>query len=706
MDASIPPSEFEFRDAKIEPGNTHHAILDRDAGFVEQVDETSKPKDTPAIKRKELPPPILDISEEQKSRLLIWLDQWLNDLDSAQQDLQSAWADQEKAYRAVTPDSVQFEPFRGASREVIPVGAMAVDPIHARLDIGIFKQDPVFTWKGLRKDILELMPSVQAFVDKYQKNYLELRRVASPRILECVKLGTMAFKTVYDRDEYKVFRYNDDYSEVVEVPQVRFAGPRVFGIHLGDLLFPPFYETPDECPIIFERQRTTYEALKILEAAGKITNVESVRSQQTIGVRTAVEQAREDANKHALRTTFANEITVYEAWFDYAIYPGKPPSHLVATYHKDTRTLLQLRLNWYFHQRKPYTIVPYTIASDTMLGLGIMEMVKSLQDAITKWHRMAQDNAYIANIRMFIAKKNSGIEQVPRLYAGRVFFVDEPTKDFIPFASGDIYPSTLAERQNLFGMVEKRTGVSDYLQGRESPIIGTRATATSTLALIKEGTQRVEEVLENLRQGFADIMEFCISIWIQFGTGGIEDLIFGDDKIATDVKQFFKMVSQENINGAFAVDLTVTDASTNRQAQQQMQLSLIQVMMQYLEKVLEAGQAGIVASKQGMPEYTEMVKEVMSTARKLFRDLIAKYDIRNPEDYLPDLEKYLNAHAQPGAAPGQGNGGDAQGRNGGPGGQQGLPVGTGPARGPTPAKPATPGSGGGSPQLAELARTG
>jgi hypothetical protein len=704
MTLPLPPTDFEFRDGNVGPGG--EATIDEESHEGQPV-RRRKSEDTPVRKRNEMPPAILDISDETKARLTTWLDTWLLDLESSLSDRWDDWAKQEDSYRALTPDTMQFEPFRGACRDVIPVGAMAVDPIHARLDVGVFKQDPVFSFKGLRRDLVELMPYVQAFVDKYQKNYLRLRQVSSPRLLECTKLGTCAFKTVYDRDEYPVLKYSDDFKEVKEVKQVRFAGPRVFGIHIGDLLFPPFYETPNECPIIFERQRTTYEALKILEAAGKLANVDAIRNQQTLGTRTKVEEARERANKHSLRTTFANELIVYEVWCDFALKEGSVPDRLILTYHRETRTFLQLRLNWYFHQKKPYTIIPYTVSNDTMLGLGIMEMVRPLQDAITKWHRMAQDNAYIANIRMFIAKRNSGIEQVPRLYGGRVFFVDDPTKDFIPFASGDIYPSTLAERQNLFGMVEKRTGVSDYLQGRESPIIGTRATATSTLALIKEGTQRVEEVLENIRQGFAEIMEYCISIWIQYGTGGLEDLLFDDDAISKGVKQFFSMVNHENINGAFAVDLTVTDASSNRQAQQQMKLALTQVMMMYLEKLLMAAQGALQAMQAGMPQYAEMVKEVMSAGRHLLFEVAQTFDVRNPEDILPDLEKILDASIKqipPAAGPSVGGG--TEGRNGGPAGQQSIPVGAGPARGPNLPSPARPGSGGGHPVLTEAAGAG
>ena len=235
--------------------------------------------------------------------------------------------------------------------------------------------------------------------------------------------------------------------------------------------------------------------------------------------------------------------------------------------------------------------------------------------------------------------------------------------------------------------------MSDYLTGRESPIIGTRATATSTLALIKEGTQRVEEVLENLRSGFAEIISFCISIWIQYGTGGVEDLIFDDDQISQDVKRFFSLVTQENVNGAFAVDLTVTDASTNRQSQQQMQLQLINVMMQYLEKLLEAGASALQAMQQGLPQYAEMVKEVMAAARVMFRDLATKFDVRNPDDILPDLEKFLEQASQSSA--GQGNGGGGQGRAGGPAGEQGLPTGNLAPRLPAIPAPAQPGSYGG-----------
>lgn len=639
------------------------------------------------------PPPILEISKERMDQFLLWVDQYLQDCISDQQVLQNEWAMQEEAYRAKPGPRVD-KPYVGASNETVPAIAMAVDPIHARLDTGIFKQDPVFQFKALKKSFLKYVPALGQWIDYYQKNKLKLRQVASPRLLEMTKLGTCVFKTVYDQQKAKIRTYDANW-KVTEKEEIRFRGPKVFGISLGDILFPPLYQHLQDCPFVAERIRTTYWKLKVAEASGKVTNIDTIKGAE-VNVRTDLEVAHEQATKHQSSRRFHDELEIFEIWCDYDIDGDDLPEHLVCTYHKDSRTILQLRYNWYFHQRKPYTIIPYSVTNDSLYGLGLCEMVKPFQDLLTKWHRMATDNAYLSNIRMFIVKRDSSIEEVPRLYAGRCFFVDNPSQDFIPFAASDIYPSTLMERQNVFGLIEKRTGVSDYLTGRESPILGSRATATSTVALIQEGTKRVEQVLENIRVGMAEIIENCIYIWIQYGLDGLDELVFGDDEIGTLVADFFETVKAENVNGSMAIDLSATDASGSRQVMQQMQLQVIQIMMQYLEKVLQAG-AQVIQARAQMPEVAQqlapMVADVLHAARNMFKDLLQKYDIRNPEDYLPGLEKYLNDPAATGQALSAG----AQGGVGGTPSVEGIPFNPTSFRGPSIPMPAQPGSGGAAP---------
>lgn len=641
------------------------------SGAVVALDEVGGPSASQVVTElKPFPDAVIELSEAQRDALKIWVGDRLRQLILGQQRNQDNWAEYEKAYRAY-PEPFKFEPFEGASNLVVPVIGMAVDPIHARLDTGIFKQDPVITLKALRKDVEEYMPSVQKFLNYWIKHVAKLRQIASPRILECTKLGTMVFKTVYDREVYNIKTYDpkDNY-KVVTRKEVRYAGPRVFGISIGDFLFDDGYQFVQQCPIVAERMRTTYWQLKVAEASGKLKDVDSIKDTGKTQQRTALEDVRQEmSQKNTTQENFNEDIVIYEIHCDYDIDGDNIPEHLIVTFEPDTQWLGQVRYNWYFNQKKPYVVIPYTVTNESLLGIGLCEMVLPFQRAITKWEQMAEDNAYIANIRMFISKINSGIEDVPRLYTGRVFFVDDPRSDFIPFAVGDIYPSTISERQNLFGLVEKRTGVSDYLTGRESPIIGTRATATSTLALIQEGTKRVEQVLENFREGFSEIVMNCMSIWMQYGLEGLDDMVLGDDKVAQDVKAFFSTINQANVGSTIGIDLTATDASGNRSALQSMQLQLIQIMMGYYEKILEAMSIALQMQASGQPEAALVIKDTMIAARKLFTDLLHDYNIRNPEDYLPDLEKYL---APPNG--GQSTGGVVSGPLAGAAGQPSVPA--------------------------------
>jgi len=671
-------------------------IGDQDVSGMETVLIDDTVENFPVTDTNPYPDPILKMSPETETRLKNHIEKWLESLKSSHEDKIQEWANQEAAYRAIS-DGPQTVPFVGACGDIVPVIAMAVDPIHARLDTGIFKTSPVFVFKGLKKPILPYIDPLEQWVEYYQKHRLNFRTVAAPRMLEMIKHGTMFFKTVYEREEYKIKSYDRNWN-VVEKQVTTFSGPKVYGISIQDLIFPPGYQTLNDCPIVVERIRTTYDRLMIAQATKKLANCDKLKGQEE-STKDALRLERQISSNHetADRDVY-DQIEIFECWLDFAIDDEDDiPERLVVTYHWPSGTILQCRYNWYFHQRKPYTAIPYQVTNDSIYGLGICEMSGFFQDAETKWHRMATDNAYLANIRMFIAKRDSGIEEVPKLYTGRTFFVDNPSQDFIPFAAADIYQSTLQERQNLFGLNEKRTGVSDYLTGRESPIVGSRATATSTVALIKEGTRRVEEVLENVRAGFSEIIQMCMNIWIQYGLDGIDDVVFGDDKVGVMIKDFFDKTSQESINGMIAVDISATDAASNRSIQQQIQLSIIQVMMQYLDKLVQAGQMAIQAA-QVTPALTALISEVMESARKMFTDLLTKYDIRNPEDYLPDLQKYLDGAIQQG----QLNAAGGQPQDGNPQGQ--LPPGVG----GTPLPPRVPSfnSASGNPAAQYAARVG
>lgn len=636
------------------------------------------------------------LGPKAEERFIEWVEDWLLSLIPAHTEKIAQWREEEKAYRA-EPGPPKEIPFVGACNDVVPLIASGVDPVFARLDTGIFKADPVFRVKPLAQRVKRHAEALERFINAYQKHQLRLREVSAPRLLELAKHGTCVFKTVFDVERYRIRGYERGTWKVVDREITRYKGPRVFGIGLNNFIFPPTYQRLQDCPIVIERQVFLPDQLKIAQASGKLANVEKVL--EHVGMNSDFPDdlldERQESSKHRDPWRHRRLIEVYEIWADFDVNDDGLPESVVATYHRPTRTLLQFRYNWYFHQRKPYTVIPYGIANDSLYGIGLAEMIRPFQEVVTKITRGAVDNAYLANINIFVGRKDAGVEQPLKVYPGRYLALDDPDS-FRAMNLGVVYNSTLQERQNLIGLAEKRTGVSDYLVGRESPIMGSRATATSTLALIQEGTKRVESVMENIRAGYSEIIQNCLWIWVQYGTGGIEDRMF-DPEVSESIRQFFAEVDETSIEGAMAVELTATDASTNRVTQQQLQLGLIQAVMSFLDRTVQLGQLALQAQQQN-PQAVELFTGVLDAARAAYRDLLGKYDVPNPEEYLPDIDRVFGPRGeanQPGGTPGEpamerilelaglvpGAGG--AGAAGGPGGM---------------AVPPTPGAGAGPPE--------
>lgn len=582
-----------------------------------------------------LPPAMIEISDEDKDRLLVYVREWIQDLKVSHNEKLEQWAKEEIEYRAKFEGDMTF-PFVGASGITVPLIAMGVDPVFARLDTGIFKGDRVFVLRALRKSLVDITPGLELWLHFTQRHKLRLRENTTPSLLEMCKHGTMVLSIDYDAELREVLDYDENWKVVKKT--IPSQGVVIKGVSIKNFMFPPRYQHLQDCPIVAEKFLTNDGKLRAAAKQGKLVNVEEVLRFQGNKDTNVLDSAREDSAQHRETGVYRREYQLWRIWCDFDIDGDGIEEKLSLIWDESSETFLQIRLNWFFHQLKPYVLIPYITSSDTLYGLGLGEMLSTFQTILTRWERMAENNAYLANTIMYVTRTGVVKEDTLRVYGGRNIKVADPLTDIKPLRVGDTYNSTIQERQNIIGLAEKRTGISDYLTGRESPIVGSRATATSTVALIQEGTRRVEQVLENLRVGLADAIQMAIYLWIQFGVDPVTDVAFENDDVAEAVHTFFNTINRDNIDGAIAIDLSATDAANNKQVQQQTQLALIQVMMSYLQKVMEAGQMALGANN---PVLTEMVTEVLDAARTMFRDLLNKYDIPNADMYLPDLEKFL-----------------------------------------------------------------
>jgi hypothetical protein len=637
--------------------------------------------------------PILPLTDERRGVFVNWLTNQISGLRSKHGEIERFYAKIEDAYRAKPATDTGF-PFKGHATETIPVMAATIEPIHARIDLGVNKQDPVLRVRALREDTVKVAKALEPWVNFRRRHILKMPETSSPAFLECCKLGTTVAKTTYEVATHtkKKYKRQEDgrWKAVTEVTNVQ--KPRVQYPSAADVIWPAGSTDADTVPIIIERQPWTVDEL-LIASDGDTPKFdrEAVRKiiPSAVVGRSIVETERDRVNKD-MPVSEDERVELIEAWFWYDMEQDplepyatrKPPSHYVATIHEPTGEILQLRLNYYFHQQHPYTIIPYTDVNGSLRGLGVGEMTLPFQEATTKWYRMASDNAYLANIRMFATPKGAMKELRIEMFAGRnINNFTDPQKDIKEIKLSDTYPSTMAEREYLDQFRQTRTGSSDYLAGNESQAVGSRATATGTLAVIQEGTRRVEAVLENFRAGEADIAMKCLSFDIQFGPGPALDKAL-DEEDAKILKEFFRTTEVDELEGAIAIELTATDAGGSRSAQQQNLMAVQQMVQQYGQNIL-----GLAAqSMQAPPNLQQLMIDIAEADRGVLVNLLSKQDVPDAATLLPSLSDYVAiAPPPPPALPGPDPTGGAAGAGppgqppgGGPAGPPDLPQGAGP----------------------------
>lgn len=628
------------------------------------------------------PKAMISIGDSVKSRLETWLGEQVEFMRTSFQEKIDKWAAEEEGYRALTDDP-KNKPFVGASCEVIPAIAMAVDPIHARLDTSIFKNDRIMRLRAVDKDIQPLVDAAERFVEYYLRYYLKLRQVLNPRLLEEAKHGYLVLRVDYEDDTQPVLTYQRDMTGNWVKSQrnlTRCRGPKITGIPIQNFIYPARFQHLQDCPIVLERIYMTQDEIQAEVKRGRMVMPgDGKLLTDTNDSRTALDQAKEDSAQHHNVQQSEGWVELFRFACKFDVDENGFQESLLGIWDHNSQSILQLRYNWYFHQRYPYVLIPYAVVDGDLGGLGLCEMILPFQRSMTAWHQQLWNNAYLANSRVVVRKKNA--VETPgdpmAWYAGKEYYAEDPDKDVKILAMADVHRSGQDMMQALMGYVEKRTGVSDYLTGRESPIVGSRATATSTVALIQEGTKRVEETLENLRVGLAEVVEMCMYIWMQFGTDDLEKRIFDDDT-ADKVIQFFEKIREMDVGSSLVIELSATDASNNKAVQQQLQLALIQTFTVFYDKLIVAAQTAVQASAVS-PALADLIGQVMQDAKSLYTDLATKYDVRNPEEYLPDLDAFLGSigtQTSRGPSPFGTAGGPPQvpGMAGGPAGNGEAPV--------------------------------
>lgn len=549
-----------------------------------------------------------------------------------------------------TPEK-QF-PWKGAANLVIPLVALTSDSIIARIVNTVFGVDPFWSVKPLTKDFIETTKPIEEFLDWSRKTEFDLYHAVKKWVIETVICGWSYLKGGWAVEQFPYMEPTPNGFR----PQVMERRRSVLThVHSVDIIGQAGIADALAGDWVGHRIRLTDTEL-ITRAVRKIyteLKPEDLDKKEDISMLADVFRVT-DAEHDQPKTTLN---TVHEIWANMPIPGGKKksfdePINMVLTYHRPTKKFIRAVYNPFIYGQRPFIKGNFVEVPGRGRGMGIGQQLRHLQNEITTVHNQQVDNATIANTRFFVGKRGV-LRSGTRIWPGRFLTTPNPQQDIASFQLGDVYPSMRNLEVSILAFAERRSGVSDYALGRESSTLGSRATATGTLAIIQEGNRRFDLNVRDMRAGLSTAGKLLLQLNQQFRPPGFTYLVVGEQ----DGEYAERMLNLPTgyIADKLGVELTASTATINKQVEQQGLIALMGILIQHMQLGQQASM--IMANPQVVPEVKEYTEKAFSGIASLLKKITQTFDQQDSDLLVPSViaEGIQNANgglAQFGAAGG------------------------------------------------------
>lgn len=604
-------------------------------------------------------PRMLNLDRETDQRLKDWLDHEIELARLEKQDIIADWEKWQRQYWAKPSSEIKNFPFRRAANVVVPLTAIAVEAVVARLMGTLFAVEPFWSVRPRAKSWIEAAPKYERFLqtEAENPNALNAYNFSQDTLTELVKLGTCCGKSGYEKQIRKSIRAREDGEDEVFYAVNRDSATLEY-VPIANLLVRAHDTDPQEAAWVGEEHSFTWGQLKRMAQAGRMRPeaVEAIKDWVNISRVDSTGDAQEyqakldELQRH--EPIWHDKFNVQEVWASFDVDLDGEDEEVVVDFHRTSKTILSIRYNWYADLHRPYRITQYIRVEGRIWGIGVGKQNEQFQEIITTVIRQRLDNATLANMRTLAVKKGSGITPDEPIFPGKMWFVDDPTRDIQPIQLSEIYQSSLFNEQSILNYSERRTGANEVVLGM--PQQGTPGTATGDLARLAEGNKKFDLVLRNVRFWLGLLGMDVTANYQQFGTQQRHWLSMEED--GQWVEQILRMPGESVRNGAI-IEITATSSITNKSVEQQQWLGLFQVLTQYFEKIIQ-----LADLMQNQELLVEAALRAVSASDEAMKRLLRTFDVVDAESLLllKEEDRARIRREGPGGLIG-GNGGGQQG---------------------------------------------
>lgn len=240
--------------------------------------------------------------------------------------------------------------------------------------------------------------------------------------------------------------------------------------------------------------------------------------------------------------------------------------------------LLYDGLNPFNHKKAPILHTSYIKMPNEVYGVGLIEMISDLSEALNRFTNMISDNWNMGINRRYAYDINADIDHEAlnsfNVPGGKVGVSGDPSNVIkeLPIFTPQQGDYTILPMYKQ--MIEVASGVSDfYSKGVGSPT--NNKTATGINQVINESSNRFKLFIRNLELDILQpLLGMCASLIQQFLPDQIEVQITGNQPAI----QKYLTLSPEDLIGTFDFELVAANYATNKTVRQRTLLELVNLL--------------------------------------------------------------------------------------------------------------------------------
>lgn len=373
----------------------------------------------------------------------------------------------------------------------IPYSFTAVETTIPRMAEALFAGDPIVAVKPWEKmdvtngAILEKLLSYQYNRMDFFNTFILLAKMCLIYGTAIGKVGWRNEAVYKKRPKYE--QQLDMMGQVIEVPSLGKDGrqllekypielwndPYIWPVDIYKFFIDPKALSIEDAEYVIMVTETTVEKLRYMQEKGIYKNVSKL--DEIKGTIKPEEGKQRYSNvdirppTESISDRYSDKVTLYEYWED---------DRVIVLAEEDV--VIRDSENPYWHCKKPFIEAKICPVENEFCGIGLMEMVQSLQNELNDIRNQRMDNVTLAINRMYIIARDADIDPSMLINEPGGAIYANYVEGIKPLETADVTGQAFAEADIIVRNMEETLGNYDYSRGQQG---SKRETATGILSL-------------------------------------------------------------------------------------------------------------------------------------------------------------------------------------------------------------------------------